>query len=72
MNLERIVFDGQARPDAPDQIVLGDEETSGADQLLENFERAAADRHCDAVMPQLSALAIDKPMSKRVGAINRQ
>src|SRR3954463_11344540 len=72
MNLKRVVFDGQARPDAPDQIILGDQETSRADQLLENLERAASDRHRDVVVPQLSASAIDMPLSERVGAINRR
>ncbi|MGY3110642.1 hypothetical protein ACVWW7_007269 [Bradyrhizobium sp. LM6.9] len=72
MNLKRVVFDGQARPDAPDQIVLRDEEARRTDQFLENFECAAADWHRDVVVSQLSSLAIDQPMSERVSAISRR
>ncbi len=48
VDLERVLSDHGARPDAVHEIVLGDQFVGRLNQDLDDFERTAADRHRDA------------------------
>ena len=49
MNLERVFPDHGTRPYAIHEIVLGDQFVGRPNQDLDDFERAGADGHRDAV-----------------------
>ena len=68
VNVERVVPDDGARPDAPHQIILGDELTPRPGQDLDDLERAVAE-DAAAARPKLTSAEIDLPWLARVDQI---
>jgi hypothetical protein len=61
MNVERVFADHGTRPYAAHDVVLGDQFVGRANQNLDDFECAGADRDRDTVRPQLTPPEIDLP-----------
>ena len=55
MHLEELFLDHRARPDAVDQVVLGDEPAIRANQHVDDFERPATEGHDRPPHPQFPA-----------------
>src|SRR5262249_25169116 len=61
-----ILPNGEPRPDASHQVILGNELTSRLNQDFQDLERAAAKNNGSVARPQLASTGIDLPRSASV------
>ena len=64
MNLKRTFLDDRARPNAADDLVLGDQLAGRLRQNLDDFECAASQRDRNSLRPQFTPRAVHLPPSR--------